>query len=194
MNWQDYRLPLDEEIFFAINHFGWRPLEWFWMALSSIWMAVFCLGVVGCGLIWHCRTRAWRPLLALAFAIAATDLVGARLLKPWFGRMRPCFALPETVRLLEDSIANSGAMPSLHAANAFAAAFALLCFFPKMAPWGLLVASLIALSRLGVGVHWPSDILAGAVFGACMGIFWAWVLGGRALCCNALSPLCKQRE
>jgi membrane-associated phospholipid phosphatase len=58
----------------------------------------------------------------------------------------------------------------------------LLCFFPKTAPWGLSTALLIALSRIGVGVHWPSDIAAGAVFGACMGIFWARVLRGRAFC------------
>ena len=119
--------------------------------------------------------------MALALALSTTDFLGARVLKPWFGRIRPCFAMPEKIRLLEDSIADSGAMPSLHAANAFAVAFALLCFFPKTAPWGLLVASLIALSRLGVGVHWPSDIVAGALFGACAGVFWARVLGAKAL-------------
>jgi len=172
VNKQDYRLPLDEEILFAINHLDWRPLELFWVALSSLWMAAFCLSVVGLGLLWRCRACAWRPMMALALAMATTDFLGAQVLKPWFGRMRPCFALPDTVRQLVP-IADSGAMPSLHAANAFAAAFALLCFFPKTAPWGLLVASLIALSRLGVGVHWPSDIVAGALYGASMGIFWA---------------------
>jgi len=174
---RDYRLPFDEEILLFFNHLEWRPLELFWVALSSLWMAVFCLGVVACWLLWRCRAHAWRPLLALACALATTDFLGARLLKPWFGRMRPCFAMPDTVRQLVP-IADSGAMPSLHAANAFAAAFAVLCFFPRTAPWGLLLASLIALSRLGVGVHWPSDMVAGAFFGAGMGMFWAWVLKG----------------
>ncbi|MCL2625992.1 MAG: phosphatase PAP2 family protein [Cystobacterineae bacterium] len=117
----------------------------------------------------------------MALALATTDALGSQLLKPWFARIRPCFVLPEeTVRQLVP-IANSGAMPSLHAANAFAVALALLCFFPRAAPWALPLAALIALSRLGVGVHWPSDILAGALYGAFMGILWAWLLGGRAL-------------
>ncbi|MCL2177999.1 MAG: phosphatase PAP2 family protein [Proteobacteria bacterium] len=142
-------------------------------------MAVIGLGLVACALVWHSRFSAWRPLLALSFAIAATDILGSQVLKPWFARIRPCFALPaESLRQLVP-IADSGAMPSLHAANAFAAAFALLCFFPKTAPLGLVAASLIALSRIGAGVHWPSDVLAGAIYGACMGIFWAQVWGGR---------------
>jgi len=173
---RDYRLPLDEEILLAINSLGWRPLELFWVFLSSFWMAALCIGVIAGGLVWRYRVLAWRPLLALALAIATTDLLGARVLKPWFGRMRPCFSMPDTVHLLVPISENSGAMPSLHSANAFAAAFALLCFFPRGAPWFLLLALLIALSRLGVGVHWPSDIVAGALYGAGMGLFWAWVL------------------
>ncbi len=53
-------------------------------------------------------------------ALVMSDLVGAQVLRPLFGRMRPCFALPSgTVRWLAPS-SDVGSLPSLHAANFFA--------------------------------------------------------------------------
>ena len=60
-------------------------------------------------------------------------------------------------------------MPSLHAANAFAVAVALSLWRPKLAWVALPLATLIAASRIGVGVHWPSDVLVGACYGSAVG-------------------------
>ena len=100
----------------------------------------------------------------------------ALLLSDWLGnelknvimRIRPCKAL-EDVRLLV-GCTSSGSMPSNHAANSFA--YAITLFYltrnhiriaARLYP--LALASLVALSRVYVGVHYPSDILAGALLG-----------------------------
>jgi undecaprenyl-diphosphatase len=95
--------------------------------------------------------------------------MGARVLKPGFARLRPSFALSDAVRVLSPA-ADVGSMPSLHAANAFAVAVVVTMAWPRAGLVALPVAGLIAVSRVGVGVHWPSDVLAGALYGALVGV------------------------
>jgi undecaprenyl-diphosphatase len=67
-------------------------------------------------------------------------------------------------------------MPSGHAMNAFAGAVLLAAAVPR-ARWPLLVlAALIALSRVYLGVHFPSDVIAGALLGSAIGAAAAWLL------------------
>lgn len=115
------------------------------------------------------RRRAVLPIAQLAAAIGLADSLGARVLKPWFGRMRPSFALTEPLVRVLSPAANVGSMPSLHSANAFAMATVVTLAIPRAGFVAVPLATLIALSRVGVGVHWPSDVLAGALYGAGVG-------------------------
>lgn len=165
---KDYRLPFDDQLYHGLNSLG---LDW----LDSIFVAVsepiFGISVAVVMLLWvgfALRKKALRPLLQVAAAIMVTDQLGV-LLKEWFGRIRPCYALePGTLRQL-CHIGHTGSMPSLHSANSFAFAFALGLCVPGTFRYTLPLATLIAVSRVGVGVHWPSDILAGAIYGALVG-------------------------
>ena len=106
------------------------------------------------------RPRAWAPLvLALLMTSALTDVV----LQPVFGRERPFVRSPE-VAVIGDR-PTSGSFPSGHTANAFAGAVILSRFAvaPALAWWVL--AGAIAYSRLYLGVHYPSDVAAGALVG-----------------------------
>lgn len=132
-------------------------------------------GVLGaCVLIlwalWKWRARAAPLILAAVLAVVATDLVGARLLKPMLSRSRPCYTLARgSVRQVVPA-ANAGSLPSLHAANWFAAVTPFAVAAPPAAPVLYLLATLMGLSRVVAGVHWPSDVLLGALLGLLMGL------------------------
>jgi undecaprenyl-diphosphatase len=107
-----------------------------------------------------------RLVAALGAAIAMSDGLGSQLLRPLLARRRPCYALPPgTFRWLAPA-ADVGSLPSLHAANFFAMATVAAAAGPRLGVAALAVAVLVALSRVYVGVHWPTDVLAGWSVGA----------------------------
>ncbi len=106
--------------------------------------------------------------------IAFSDQFGYRILKEYFHRLRPCMALKDVITPLGCN--GTFSFPSNHALNNFAAA----TFFYKLYPslkWPLFIAaSLVAISRVYLGLHYPSDILGGAIIGAAFGYIFAVVV------------------
>ncbi len=124
--------------------------------------------------------RALKILPVLLLALGVSDIL-VYLIKTWIARPRP-FVLLETVRLLVGR-GESFAMPSGHASNTASVTVALLLYFKGMTREGflrktvfyaygiylLIVVLMVSISRLYVGVHWPSDILAGVLLGTAVG-------------------------
>jgi undecaprenyl-diphosphatase len=165
----DLRWGWDEAAFHALNGLAIGWLDALFVAASSREFGAAALaGFVGL-LAVRLKRQALLPLVQLTVAFALSDGIGARLLKPAFARMRPSYALADAARVLSPA-ANVGSMPSLHAANAFAVATVVTLAWPRAGFVALPVAALIAVSRVGVGVHWPSDVLAGAMWGALVGV------------------------
>jgi undecaprenyl-diphosphatase len=84
-------------------------------------------------------------------------------LKHAFERPRPPVDRPEPEPLLEAPTTYS--FPSGHATVSFACATVLALAVPRLAPWLYVLAALVAFSRVYVGVHYPGDVVAGAVLG-----------------------------
>jgi undecaprenyl-diphosphatase len=168
--------PWDERVFHALNRdFGLAvdaAVRFFNRPASGLLLGALLM--VWAAFRW--RRRAVPVVLAAVLAVVATDIIGARVMKPFFNRTRPCYALaPGSFRQVVPT-ANSGALPSLHAANWFAAVTPLAVAAPAAAPVLFGVATLVSLSRIVAGVHWPSDVLVGALYGTGMGLLASWLV------------------
>jgi len=113
-----------------------------------------------------------RALIIVAVIILVSDFMAAHL-KDVFGRIRPCHALTG-VRLLA-GCGGSYSFPSGHATNIFAAMVFLSLRYKKYWPFFIAVAVAIAYSRVYVGVHYPLDVLGGAILGSLVALSLNWL-------------------
>ena len=149
---QHLRTPLLDQIMLLATHLG---------DLALVWL------VAGAVLVAQPRYRRWG--VAVLLAVVATAILGMFVLKPLFGRARPFVAYEFAGLLIPPPSGDS--FPSNHSMVSFAAAAALCCLPGKgrgvlaLKVSAVAVACLIAFSRLYLYVHYPSDILAGAVIG-----------------------------
>ena len=110
-------------------------------------------------------------LVVLLFAAGMSDAICAQIIKPWVGRIRPSHEFIEYINLLV-SKGGKWSFPSNHAANSFAFATVLSYFYEKNNNFLFSVASVIAFSRVYVGVHYPMDVF----FGSLIGYTISWII------------------
>ncbi|MBN1447185.1 MAG: phosphatase PAP2 family protein [Bacteroidetes bacterium] len=137
--------------------------DWFFPFITNLknFMVPYALLILG--LLIFGKKRGAITVLLLVVTITLADQISSFVIKPWVGRVRPCHVL-ENVRLLV-GCGSGKSFTSSHATNNFAMAVLISHFYPVARPWLLLWASLVAFSRVYIGVHYPSDILGGAVLG-----------------------------
>ncbi|NWF51355.1 MAG: phosphatase PAP2 family protein [Ignavibacteriaceae bacterium] len=168
----DFFYSIDLSVFYFINHSLSVPfLDKFFSIITDVtkWYIayVILLGI----LFFKGGKRGKIAFFGIILLIIVSDQLGHRVLKEYFQRIRPC-------NLLTDAITPLGSIggwsfPSNHAANNFAAATFFSKLFPKYTWLLFVVASLIALSRVYLGLHYPSDILGGALVGFVLGYIFS---------------------
>ncbi len=120
------------------------------------------------------RVRA--TVLLAALALILSDQISSQLLKPLVARQRPSYVL-EGVRLLMGRGGRYG-FPSSHAANVFAVWTLLAVRHRRVAFYLLAIPPGVAYSRIYVGVHYPLDVLGGALLGILLAL-GVWMIGER---------------
>jgi len=155
---------LDEIIFRALNLAGGNPILDRIMIFFTILTGVYVIFLVAIPLWWRgLRAATFDVLLLLAITIVATEAI-----KYLVDRPRPCDALANvnTLAGYRCSAEFDPAFPSGHASRAFAvAAFLTIRFRWRLGIPAGAFAVLAGISRVYLGLHWPSDVLGGAAVG-----------------------------
>jgi 4-amino-4-deoxy-L-arabinose transferase-like glycosyltransferase/membrane-associated phospholipid phosphatase len=156
---------LDLLLFRFCNQTLRNPVFDLWMPWLS-WNSAFpVLVLVLAGLLlWQGGRRGRLFVLFVILAVAIGDGLVCNTLKQALGRVRPCNALADVHLLVGAS--SSGSLPSAHATNWFAATLVCLWFYRRWVALVLPIAALVSFSRIYNGVHYPGDVLLGAVIGA----------------------------
>ena len=109
----------------------------------------------------------------LAALIARFGVKGAILL--FYNRPRPYINLSSANKLISlNPIENLQSFPSGHAIFFFSLSTVIYMFNKKLGIFFFICSIMIAIARIFVGVHWPSDILAGAILGILVGVIINW--------------------
>jgi membrane-associated phospholipid phosphatase len=95
--------------------------------------------------------------------VVLSDQVSSHLIKPLVARVRPCHVIPDVHLLVACSQGLS--FPSSHAANSFAIGTLISLSYRRRIWLYLTIAGIVSYSRIAVGVHYPFDVLAGALVG-----------------------------
>jgi undecaprenyl-diphosphatase len=171
----DELLRLDEAAVRAVVDLRWGALTAVMTVLSAWWVKGVAIAAIG-GLADRRRRPGAIPWTALLATVALlTASLASGLLKDAADRVRPALAEPGVTALV--SVPGDAGMPSGHAATAAAAAGVVALLHPRLRLPLVSLAAAIGLSRVYLGVHYPSDVLAGFAVGLAVG--WIVVAGAR---------------
>ncbi len=173
---------VDWSVLHALNNFMFRhdgvedPLLFYVNASEALFIATLAVLFLAARGAAH---AAWRRASVAAVLSAGLGLAVGKVISELVDRARPFVADPGGVHLFSGHAADAG-FPSDHATAAFAIAVAILL---RKRGWGiaaLVAATVLSIGRVALGVHYPSDVLAGAALGSAAAlVLWAPPLRSR---------------
>lgn len=174
MNLSELLYLLDIKILHLINVDLANPtMDQFWLLITHLErQAWFTFGILPLLLGWLLYIYRWGALkvfCVLGLTVAISDAVAYRGVKSLIDRQRPFqnHAISSWVRKVGD--AEGPSFPSNHAANCFAGAMILAFYFKSKRNYFYTFALLVSISRVALGVHYPSDAVGGAILGIVVG-------------------------
>ncbi len=180
-----YLIELDRQLFLYLNGLHSPELDpvMFYLTKTFFWLPLYAFLIF---LIFkNYKKEGWYLLAGAALTIFLADEVTSSLMKPFFARFRPSHepSLEGLVHLVRGYRGGLYGFASGHAANTFGTAlFVWLVLNPyyRWISWIFLWAILMTYTRIYLGVHYPGDIIAGAIVGLTSGWigfrFATWLL------------------
>ncbi len=141
---------------------------------STFWIPVYVFLIGLAAINFGKRGMVW--VLAIVALVGFTDLISSHIIKEWLYRPRPCRDpfMAHQIRFLAKTCGMNGSFTSSHATNHFAIAMFLFQSLRQLSRWwglAFLWAGAISYAQVYVGVHYPADILGGALLGMMAGYF-----------------------
>ena len=167
----DIVINVDKKIFTFFNSSIANPVfDIFFPIITNqdIWIIPILLGIIILSIKGGTKGRIASIVLIIGVILA--DYSSAQIIKPYFQRLRPSHDILDQIRLLVPKGGRYGFVSS-HAANMYVSATILGYFYSKQKRLFFTIASLVAFSRVYVGVHYPADI----VFGGFLGYGLGWI-------------------
>jgi undecaprenyl-diphosphatase len=165
---------LDREFFLWLNnaHTALLDQPMYWMTKILFWLPLYILLIFL--LFKKLGKQSWWALLCVTIAIVLSDQLMTSFMKPFFARLRPSHepSLKGLVHLVNNYRGGLYGFASGHAATTFAVATIVWLLLRHHYRWMSLVflwAALMTYTRIYLGVHYPGDILVGAIAGIICG-------------------------
>lgn len=175
MEFLDFIIQKDKELMLFLNNLGSESWDTFWLYVTSklTWIPLFLL-LLYLVIKSFDKKRILFILIAISLLIAFTDQ-SSNFFKFTFERLRPCndLSINDQLRILKQS--QSFSFFSAHSANSFGVSTFLFLLLRKNYQWIILVfiwPILFAYSRIYIGMHFPTDLLAGMIYGSVSGIIF----------------------
>jgi membrane-associated phospholipid phosphatase len=172
---------IDKAVFTAIQQYAtasWLDNIMLLLRNAATWIPLYLFVLIW--LLKNARSQVVTFIILTVVTFAFCDFVSASVLKPFVGRLRPCYDV-EVASTVRGLIGCGGrfSFPSSHAANHFGLAafwfFAILHIKGKRWHWLWLWAAVICFAQVYVGKHYPMDVLGGAFLGTMAGMAAAMV-------------------
>jgi undecaprenyl-diphosphatase len=161
---------IDEQLFYFINVSLANPFTDIFMPFITVEKHWFIFwGIMWLYLLIGGGKKGRIVAILVLFLVLISDQLSSNIFKHLFERVRPCNYLPrESIHLLVNCT-GSFSFPSSHAVNNFAGAYFFSYFYPRLKIAFYISATLLAISRVFCGVHYPFDVIGGIVIGLLTG-------------------------
>ena len=184
----DQIIEWDKSLFTLLNQWGIEALDPFFLVISrvAIWIPLYVFFAYLLFRDFNMKNALFL-LLGAVLCVVLTDQLSVHAFKNVFERLRPCWnpELESSIRLVKEYCGGQYGFVSSHASNTFGFAVFMGWTFQGKRSWVkptlLIWAFLISYSRIYLGVHYPMDVLGGAILGSGIGLAVYNIISNRVL-------------